>query len=160
MGAVMNQSAGVDRLKRTITSLLSAGQIKEAEPLIRQFLEYKLQAIIRKVDIPVPIDFAIKDSSKMVQNCIDAINDAVELHSKANSLVLTAQHVSDLQKVHVPAIVGNWLSHYATGASSSFSAPVLQKVMQTIDAMADCFQYDDMSTGSAQRKWYRSLSKR
>ncbi|WP_316174531.1 AAA family ATPase [Bradyrhizobium sp. SZCCHNRI1073] len=158
MGAVISQ--GADRLKGTIDKLLRAGQTSQAEPLIRQYLEFSLQAIIRKVNIPVPIDFAIKDTSKMTQNCLDAITDAIKLHKAANSLVLDSKQVTDLETVHVPAILGNWVSHYATGSTASFTAPLLQRIIKTIDDLAECFQYDDTSSGTAQRKWYKSLSRR
>jgi hypothetical protein len=77
-----------DRLRSTINILLTAGQVTQAEPLIRQYMEYKRQQVIRKVGISVPIDFAMKDTSQMVQNCIDAITAAVDLHKSAGSLVL------------------------------------------------------------------------
>ena len=160
MGAILHQAQGADRLKTTIASLLSAGQVSQAEPLIRQYLEYKLQQIIRRVDIPVPIDFAIKDTSRMVSNCLDAITSAVELHRKAGTLVLDSQQVQDIDTAHVPAIVGNWVSHYETGSGSSLSAPVLSGVIKSIDFLAECFRYDDGSVGATVRKWYRSLSKR
>ncbi|MCS6293373.1 MAG: AAA family ATPase [Nitrospira sp.] len=160
MGAILNQAQGADRLKTTIASLLSAGQVSQAEPLIRQYLEYKLQQIIRRVDIPVPIDFAIKDTSRMVSNCLDAITSAVELHRKAGTLVLDLQQVQDIDTAHVPAIVGNWVSHYETGSGSSLSAPVLSGVIKSIDSLSECFKYDDGSVGATVRKWYRSLSKR
>lgn len=160
MGAILHQAQGADRLKTTITSLLSAGQVSQAEPLIRQYLEYKLQQIVRRVDIPVPIDFAIKDTSRMVSNCLDAITSAIELHKKAGTLVLDAQQVQDIDTSHVPAIVGNWVSHYETGSGSSLSSPALGGVITSIDALAECFRYDDPSGGSAVRRWYKSLSKR
>lgn len=160
MGAVLSQTQGADRLKTTINTLLTAGQITQAEPLIRQYLEYKLQQIIRRVDIPVPIDFAIKDTSRMVGNCLDAITAAVDLHKRARSLILDAQQISDLDTVHVPAIVGNWISHYETGSGSSLSAPVLGGVVSSIDALAECFRHDDASSGTVVRRWYRSLSTR
>ncbi|WP_416877407.1 AAA family ATPase [Litorimonas sp.] len=160
MGDILHQSQGADRLKARVTTLLSAGQISEAEPLVRQYLEYKLQQIIRKVDIPVPLDFAIKDTNKMVQNCLDAIEKAIILHQRAGTLVLDAQQVQDIQNSHVPAIVGNWVSHYATGGSSSFSAPALNGIINSIDNMSECFRYDDVSSTSPVRRWYRSLSQR
>lgn len=160
MGAILHQAQGADRLKKTIASLLSAGQVSQAEPLIRQYLEYKLQHIIRRVDIPVPIDFAIKDTSRMVSNCLDAITSAIELHKKAGTLVLDAQQVQDIDTSHVPAIIGNWVSHYETGSGSSLSAPVLRGVITSIDALAECFRFDDPSGGSTVRRWYKSLSKR
>jgi hypothetical protein len=160
MGAILHQAQGADRLKTTIESLLSTGQVVQAKPLIRQYLEYKLQQIIRKVNIPVPIDFAIKDTSRMVSNCLDAITRAIELHKKAGTLVLDAQQVQDIDIVHVPAIVGNWVSHYETGSGSSLSVPVLRGVIMSIDALTECFRYDDKSGGSTVRRWYKSLSRR
>ena len=160
MGAILHQTQGADRLKTTITLLLSAGQVSEAEPLIRQFLEYKLQQIIRRVDIPVPVDFAIKDTAQMVGNCIDAITSAIELHKKAGTLVLDAQQVRDIDTSHMPAIVGNWVSHYETGSGSSLSALALGGVIGSIDALAECFRYDYTSDGSTVRRWYKALDKR
>ncbi|MDH4099753.1 MAG: hypothetical protein OEV28_04185 [Nitrospirota bacterium] len=160
MGAILHQAQGADRLKTTITTLLVAGQVSQAEPLIRQYLEYKLQQIIRKIDIPVPIDFAIKDTSRMVSNCLDAITAAIELHKKAGTLVLDVKQVQDIDTSHVPAIVGNWVSHYETSTGSGISAPALSGVVSSIDALSECFRYDDVSGGSTIRRWYKSLSKR
>ena len=160
MGAILHQAQGADRLKTTIAALLAAGQVSQAEPLIRQYLEYKLQQIIRKVDIPVPIDFAIKDTSRMVSNCLDALTSAIELHKKAGTLILDTQQVQDIDTAHVPAIVGNWVSHYETGSGSSLSAPALGGVITSIDALAECFKYDNSSGGSIVRRWYRALDKR
>ena len=160
MGAILHQAQGADRLKTTIASLLSAGQVSQAEPLIRQYLEYKLQQIIRKVEIPVPIDFAIKDTSRMVSNCRGAITSAIELHKRAGTLVLDARQIQDIDTSHVPAIVGNWVSHYETGSGSSLSAPALRGVVGSIDALAECFRYDDTSGGSTVRRWYKALDKR
>lgn len=160
MGAILSQMQGADRLKNTINTLLAAGQVSQAEPLIRQYLEYKLQQIIRRVDVRVPIDFAIKDTSRMVSNCLDAITSSVDLHKLAGTLILDAQQIADLDTVHVPAIVGNWVSHYETGSGSSLSAPVLSGVVASIDALAECFRYDDSSGGAVARKWYKSLSSR
>jgi DNA repair exonuclease SbcCD ATPase subunit len=160
MGAILHQAQGADRLKTTIASLLSAGQISQAEPLIRQYLEYKLQQIIRRVDIPVPIDFAIKDSSRIVRNCLGAITTAIDLHKRAGTLILDAQQIQDIDTVHVPAIVGNWVSHYETGSGSSLSAPAFGGIIKSIDALAECFKYNDASGGSTVRRWYRSLSSR
>jgi hypothetical protein len=160
MGAILSQSQDANRLKTTISTLLSAGQTTQAEPLIRQYLEFALQQIIRKVNIPVPIDFAMKDQSRMVSNCLEAIKVHTELHKSASTLVLDANQVTNLDTVHVPAIVGNWVSHYETGAGSSLSAPMLQGIVQSIDALADCFRYDDTTATPVVRKWYRSLSSR
>jgi hypothetical protein len=160
MGDILHQVQGADRLKTRVTNLLSAGQISESEPIVRQYLEYKLQQIILKVKIPVPLDFAIKDTNKIVSNCLEAIKEAIDLHQRAGTLVLEPQQVKDVMNSHVPAIVGNWVSHYATGGSSSFSAPVLNGVINSIEAMSECFRYDDTSSSPTARRWYRSLSQR
>jgi uncharacterized protein YgfB (UPF0149 family) len=160
MGAILSQTQGADRLKSTIDTLLNAGQVTQAEPLIRQYLEYRLQQIIRKVDIRVSIDFAMKDHAQMVQNCIDAITEAVELQRKAGTLILDPQQIRDLSTVRVPAIVSNWVSHYATGSASSFSAPMLKGVISTVDALSECFRFDYISGGQTTRRWYKSLSAR
>jgi hypothetical protein len=73
---------GVRSKRGLVHTLLAAGQVSRAEPLIRQYLEYKLQQIIRKVDIPVPINFAIKDTLRMVSNCLDAVTTAVDLQKR------------------------------------------------------------------------------
>lgn len=158
MGDILHQAQGADRLKMRVKTLLSAGQITEAEPIVRQYLEYKLQQIIRKVNIPVPLDFAIKDTNKMVSNCLEAIKEAIDLHQRAGTLVLETQQVQDVLSSHVPAIVSNWVSHYATGGSSSFSAPVLNGVVNSIEDMSECFRYDDSTSLPTVRRWYRSLS--
>lgn len=160
MGTILSQAQDAERLKTSVDTLLTAGQLSQAEPLLRQYLEYKLLQIIRKVDVPVPIDFAMKDHSRMVSNCLDAITAAVNLHRKAGSLVLDQQQVHDLDTVHVPALVGNWVSHYETSTGSSLSAPVLRGIVTTIDALAECFRFDDNSTGTITRRWYKSLSRR
>lgn len=160
MGAVLHMAQGADRLKITISTFLSAGQTSHAKPFVRQYLEYKLLQIIRQLEIPVPIDFAIKDTSKMVNNCLNAISSAINLHKKAGTLILNAQQIQDIDTVHVPAIVGNWASHYETSSGSSISAHTLGGIITSIDALSECFRYDDTSGGSTARKWYRSLSSR
>ena len=157
---ILSQTQDANRLKSTIETLLTAGQVTQAEPLIRQYLEYKLQQIIRKVDVPVPIDFAMKDHSRMVSNCLDAITAAVNVYKQAGRIILDQQQVQDLDTAHVPALVGNWVSHYETGSGSSLSAPMLKGVIKTIDDIAECFRFDDNSGGTVTRRWYKSLASR
>jgi hypothetical protein len=161
MGAVMSQIQDAQRLKANTLKLLNAGQVKEAEPLIRQYLEYRLLQIINKVGIPVPLDFAIKDHIKIVSNCLSAIEAATKLHEKAGDLVLDSQQLRDIDTIHVPALVGNWVSHYETASGSSLSPPALIGVINTIDSFAECFRYDKpVAGGATQRRWYKSLSSR
>lgn len=158
MGAVLAQVQDADRLKKTAQRLLNAGQTSEAQPLLRQYLEFKLLQIITKVSIPVPIDFAIKDHQKIVSNCVDAIQVAIKLHKKADDLVLTPTQQKEIDTIHMPSLVGNWVAHYETGSGTSVSASVLSSIVTTIDAFAECFRYDDPSSMPTVRRWYRSLA--
>ena len=159
-GLIINHVQGAERLKTTIMSHLDKNETYDVEHLIRQYLEYTLLQIIRKVNIPVPVDFVVRDTSKMVKNCYDAISVAVKLHEAAGKIVLTKQQITDFRNVHMPAIVANWLSHYETRAGANFSASVLKAVVSAIDALSDCFKYTDDSGGTKTIRWYRSLSSR
>ncbi len=96
------------RIRDSAIDFLDAGQIDQALPLIRQYLEFKLIQIIRMVKIPVPLDFAMKDHTRMVSNCVGAISEAVDVTNQAGTLVMSSSQLSDLNVIHVPAIIGNW----------------------------------------------------
>lgn len=157
-GAVLTQADDANRHRSSAERFLQVGQIEQAEPLIRQYLEFKLQQIIRKVDIHVPIDFAVRDDRKQVQACLDAITGELDIHEAAGRLILTQQQLSDIRTHYVPALLGNWLSHYATGVTASLSPHVLLSVLDTIDHLAYCFMYDCTCSGSVQRRFYRNLA--
>jgi hypothetical protein len=157
VGAVRAANESPNRLRQTIAAFLSGGQVKEAEALVRQYLENQLLQIISKVQVPVPLDFVIKDSQQMVGNALDAIKSAVDLYAKAGLLVLEPAQVASLQNSHVPALVANWVTHYSTGVSASFTPAMLSGVVQSVESLADCFKYAD---GAGNRRWYRSLSQR
>lgn len=149
-----------DRLRRDAETHLRAGRTAEGAGLIRQYLEFVLQKIIRQVRIPVPLDLAINDHSRMVQGCLDAITYAVDIHGAASQLVLTAQQVSDLKTRHSQAIVANWVSHYGTAGASAFTPASLLGVLASIEAFQRCFQYDEGGTGVGPWKFYKSLKTR
>lgn len=159
-GHVLPQAQDANRLRSHAASFLSAGQVTEAGPLIRQYLEFKLLQIIRAVQIPVPIDFAIRDDRQMVENSLNAIRDAVSTHNTIGDLILNATQISDLTGVHMPAIVGNWVTHYSTGVMSGLSARTLLGVLDSIDKFSDCFEYTCHCTGTAQQRRYKSLSQK
>ncbi|WP_022667205.1 AAA family ATPase [Desulfospira joergensenii] len=159
-GHVLTQTQQSDHLRVEAEDFLNNGDTQHAEPLIRQYLEFKILEIIRKVNIPVSLDFSIRDDRKMVKNGLDAIRAAIDLHSAANSLILEQNQVNDFDGVHVPAIVGNWVSHYATGATSSLSPYTLLGVLNTIDKVSDCFRYDCSCSGTVRRRFYKNLSKK
>lgn len=147
-----------DRLRSEADRLLRAGQTDQASGLIRQYLEFTLLQIIRKLKIGVPIDLAVNDHSKMVGKCVDSILAGVALHQKAGILCLEEQQIKDLTGRHVPALVANWINHHGTSGSAPFSPPALLGVLADIDALRRCFQFDASGTGNW--RFYKSLSRR
>ena len=159
-GMVFSGSIQVDRLRAEAERFLESGMVEQAEPFMRQFLEYKLLQIIKKVQIPVPLDFAIRDEKRMAGNCLKAIMAAIDLHEKAGTLILDAEQRQILKARIVPAIVGNWVSHYETAAAGNFASNVLLGVLTDIEELVGCFQFDDTEGDSTVRRFYKSLSRR
>jgi DNA repair exonuclease SbcCD ATPase subunit len=159
-GMLFTDGFDKSRLKIEAIRLISEGQLPTSIVYIRQYMEYKLVNIINKVKIPVPLDFAIRDDKKMIRNCLDAIEHSVKLHKNANSLILDATQLSNLQTTLIPSIIGNWASHYETGALESFSGPMLSSVISIIDAFDDSFQYTCTCSGTTQKKFYADLSRK
>ncbi len=158
VGAIVTQAQGASRLEANARNFLNAGQVNQAEPLIRQYFEFKLTEIIRKLNIPVPIDFAMKDQTRMVSGSIKAIQDALDLHKAAGDLVLESSQESSFKTHHVTGIISNWVNHYETSHATSLTASVLLRVLDDINRVSDCFQHDVIENGVTSRKWYRSLS--
>ena len=102
--------------------------------------------IISKLEIPVPPDYATRGHKRTLSTYINAITDAVTLSQAANHCILSAQQVSGLQNHHAPSIVGNFVSHYETGAGTPFNVYALLGVLQSIYNLADCFTHVDPST--------------
>jgi hypothetical protein len=157
-GRLMVSAQEADRLKAQAQQHLNAGQVDIGAPFLRQYLEYKLGQIIAKLEIPVPPDYATRGDKRTLSTYIDAINDAVTLYQAAGRCVLSAQQINDLQNHHAPSIVGNFVSHYETGAGTPFSAYALLGVLQSIDSLADCFTYVDPA--NSQKRYYRRLDRR
>lgn len=153
--AVLSQSHTANRLRDKTLAYLAAGQVEDAAPRVRQYLEFKLFEVIGRVRIPVPVDFALDDNKKMVQSAIDAIDAAVSLHKAAGSLILDPAQLTAMA-TNIASITGNFVAHYATGSTHAFSAASLQGVMTAIDDYAACFMFED-PPGSGKR-YYRSLS--
>lgn len=157
-GRLMVSAQEADRLKSQALQHLNAGQIDIGAPFLRQYLEYKLGQIIAKLEVPVPPDYATRGDKRTLSTYLDAIGEAVKLYQAANRCVLTPQQITDLQNHHVPSIVGNFVSHYETGAGTPFNAYALLGVLQSIDALADCFTYVDPANN--QKRFYRRLDRR
>lgn len=159
-GTVFAETQDANRLRANAERFLKAGQVDSAAPLVRQYLEFKLLEVIRKVDIRVPLDFSIRDDRKMVQNCLNAIRNQLELTKQAGSICLTSSDLNAVEKTHVPALISNWLNHYSTATISSVSPYVLLGVLGTIDDFADCFRYDCSCSGMQRRRYYKSLTEK
>lgn len=156
-GRLMIAAQQADRLKAQAEQYLNAGQIDIGEPFVRQYLEYKLSQIITRLAIPVPPDYATRGDKRTLSTYVDAITAAVALYQLAGRCVLSAQQVADLQNHHLPSIMANYVSHYETGAGSPFNAYALLGVLQSVDALADCFCKTDPVTNV--RRYYRRLDR-
>lgn len=156
-GRLMIAAQQADRLKGQAEQYLNAGQIDIGEPIVRQYLEYKLGQIISRLEIPVPPDYATRGDKRTLSTYVDAITAAVSLYQAAGRCVLSAQQIINLQNHHMPSIMANYVSHYETGAGNPFNAYALLGVLQSVDALADCFCWTDPANN--QRKFYRRLDR-
>ncbi len=154
--AVLPQSNAVNRVRDRTIDFLNAGRVDDAAPRVRQYLEYTVLEIIGRLKIPVPIDFALDDQKKQPQAAIDAVDAAIKLHTAAGDLILDATQRANLSTL-VASITGNFLAHYATGSTQSFSASALLGIMAAIDDYAECFRFEHPA-GSGRRQYYRTLS--
>ncbi|TIX69891.1 MAG: hypothetical protein E5V30_15870 [Mesorhizobium sp.] len=155
--AVLPQTGAVNKVRDHTISMLQAGQADFAKEGVRQYLEYRLSELISKLRIPVPVDVAFNDNKQLASEFLNAIDAAVKLHKAANSLVLDSTQQSGLN-TNMATIVGNFLSHWGTGQTLSFTAPALLGVMNAIDQYCDCFKFEP--TPGAARVFYKSLQDR
>jgi hypothetical protein len=156
-GRLMIAAQQADRLKAQAEQYLNAGQVDIGEPIVRQYLEYKLGQIITRLEVPVPPDYATRGDKRTLSTYVDAITSAVSLYQAAGRCVLSAQQIADLQNHHGPSIMANYVNHYETGAGNPFNAYALLGVLQSVDALADCFCMTDPVTN--QRRYYRRLDR-
>jgi hypothetical protein len=155
--AVLPQAGAVNKVRDQTISMLQAGQVDLAKEGVRQYLEYRLSDLISRLRIPVPVDVAFNDNKQLAHEFLQAIETAVKLHQAANSLVLDAAQVAGLN-ANMATIVGNFLSHWGTGQTLSFSGPSLLGVMQSIDKYCECFTFEP--SPGAPRQFYKSLHQR
>lgn len=156
--AILPQSGAVNKVRESTHALLDAGNVFDAGPRIRLYLEYKVHEVIAKVSIPVPANIAFNDDKQLAKNLIDAIKAQVQLHKAAGTLVLETSQEQGLN-TSLATIVGNYLSHWSTGQTQAFTAPSLKGVMSAIDNFAESFRFED-PPGSSQFRYYRSLSQK
>lgn len=95
---------------------------------------------------------------QLAQNLMDAIKSAVDLQNKAGQLILEAPQVAGMGTA-LATIISNYVSHWATGQTQTFTAALLKGVMHAIDDFARCFQYEEPE-GSGQFRYYASLWKK
>ncbi|WP_341987784.1 AAA family ATPase [Azorhizobium sp. AG788] len=155
--AVLPQAGAINKVRDGTNDLLNQGRAADAAPFIRQYLEYQLSNIITRCRISVPFDVAFNDDQKMVGRLLGAIQDAVKLHNKAGDLVLDAAQQTALEQRGM-SISSNFISHWATGSTSAYSAAALQTVMSAIDALEDSFMHQPDPTKP--KVFYRSLSQK
>jgi hypothetical protein len=160
MGRVMVTAQEADRLKIQAQNLLNAGQVDLGSPFVRQYLEYKLGHIISKLQIPVPPDYATRGDKRTLSTYLDAIVEAIDLYQAAGRCVLAPVQITDIKTTLVPSIASNFVSHYETGTGTPFGAYAMLGVLQSIDALADCFKYSDATQSSPVMKFYRRLDLR
>lgn len=154
---MLPQNNAVDKVEERTRALLNAGQVDSAAPFIRQYLEFRLEEIVQRCRIPVPIDIAVSDTKRLPGEYMNAIEAAVALNEMAGTLILEPAQRGAMT-AHVASITGNYLAHWATGSTINFSAGSLLGVMKAIDNYSDCFKYLDPANG--QKRFYRSLSQR
>ena len=148
-----------DRLRKEAVRYINAGDTVAAGGLVRQYLEFVIQQVVSKVRIPVPFDLAVKDHARMVDACLGAICEAVDIHRRLGDLVLDPGQASDLASRHAPALVCNWVAHFATGGAAAFAPPAMLGVLDDVDELRRCFQFED-PIGSGNWRFYRSLTSR
>lgn len=156
-GRLMIAAQQADRLKAQAEQYLNAGQIDIGEPIVRQYLEYKLGQIITRLEIPVPPDYATRGDKRTLSTYMNAITTAVSLYQAAGSCILSTQQSIDLENRHGPSIMANYVSHYETGAGNPFNAYALLGALESVDAFADCFCRTDPATN--QRRYYQRLDR-
>jgi hypothetical protein len=106
---------------------------------------------------PPPNFVAFNDNKQLANEFLQAIDAAVKLHQVAGSLVLDPGQVAGLN-ANMATMVGNFLSHWGTGQTLSFSDPSLLGVMQSIDQYCECFTFEP--NPGAPRQFYKSLHQR
>ncbi|MBY2985683.1 ATP-binding protein [Rhizobium leguminosarum] len=151
------QTGAVNKVKDQTIAMLQAGQVDFAKEGVRQYLEYRLSDLISRLRIPVPVDVAFNDNKQLASEFLNAIDAAVKLNHAANKLVLDATQVGGLN-ANMMTIVGNFLSHWGTGQTLSFTGASLIGVMQAIDAYCDCFTFEPLP--GAPRQFYKTLQHR
>ena len=153
--AVLPQSNAVSRIRTRIDELLDVGDTASAAPRIREFLEFSLEQVVARCRVPVPIDLAISDDKRMCNNYLTAIDEAVKLHDAAGSLVLDEGQKTGLNTA-MATIIANFLSHWSTNQTGTFTSGSLRGVVVAIDTYCDCFKFDPADGGA--RKFYKNLA--
>jgi hypothetical protein len=143
-------------LRSKLIKMLDAGLTDNVDAGVRQYLECKLLYIIQRVRINVPLDFAMNDNKKMVQNATDTIKQQVALYKQIGTLVLTGPQEAAVSTT-IASIIGNFMAHYATGSSGAIGEAGLRATIKAVDDLEDCFKYVD---ASGQKRFFKALDKK
>jgi hypothetical protein len=160
VGLVQAKERDGARLREAAVAHLSTGDDNAAGPIVRQYLESAVLEVLRRLNIGVPVDFAVHDSRKMLDAGLTSIERAVGLHKAAGSLVLSQLQCDGITQVVLPATLGNSLAHFPTSAGHGLSVVVLEGAMARVDQFLECFQYECTCDGTSRKRFYRSLTAR
>lgn len=155
-GVLKSELHGPVVLRGLILQNLEAGDTSSAKSLMRQYLESQLLEVIRKTNIPVPLDLAARDDRKMVGNCLDAIRAHVRLRTDAGSIHMSAEELVALESIHVPAFMANWVTHFETGSSDDIDELMLRSLVRTVDEFVDLFKEPNPDNAS-ERRWRKKV---
>lgn len=155
-GRVTANLIGNDNLRSSIVESLQAGESNLGALLMRQYLELKIMEVIKKLDIPVPLDIALREDSRMISDCLKAINSHIQLTHQAKICVLEQQQFDALQNTVIPSIMSNYLSHLETNSILSINNQTLMGLVARIDEFSESFKYTD---DKGDRKYYKSLTR-
>lgn len=64
---MLPQSGVIHKIRDTTHAFLDTGNTDDAAPRIRQYFEFKLEEVISRVGIPVPIGIAFNDDKQMAK---------------------------------------------------------------------------------------------
>lgn len=154
-GMVTTQAIPVDQLRQDVMGPLTEGDVDSARKAVRFYLEAALLQIIEQCHVRISID---KVDNLMPREMMDAIKQEIDLHSKANELVLEPAKAKEITDTIIPFLMGNAWAHFWTDSTSSVDPFTVKSVVEHIDRLMDAFKYDCTCQGKQPiRRFYTSL---
>lgn len=107
----------------------------------RMYYEFVLLEIIEKLNLEIPFSLINSNDNKMVSKLSQAIQEIIEMKRASGKIRgIRFPNKSDF-KIHTQQLSNN-LSHWASGREISLSTPVLNRIVDDIDAFKRLFQYN------------------